>query len=110
MLEAYAGRNLLQFFYRNAAAVGRSNERAHARASYETNRNIFRFEYFENADVRDAAGETAAQRDPKMRRSLPRLAVGGLPRKAAPEGLYGANDFAKTLHRNPKSSPATCPN
>ena len=110
MLEAYAGRYLLQFFYRNAAAVGRSNERAHARASYETNRNIFRFEYFENADVRDAAGETAAQRDPKMRRSLPRLAVGGLPRKAAPEGLYGANDFAKTLHRNPKSSPATCPN
>jgi len=41
---------------------------------------------------------------------LPRLRDGGLPGKAAPKGLYGANDFAKTVHRKPKSFPGRCPN
>ena len=83
----------------SAAAVGSTDERTDTGASHQAHRNIFFFKNFEDTDMRDAAGETAAQRQPYAAGGL-RLFRAGEARQAASEGLYRTNDLAQMLHRN----------
>src|SRR5580700_7261208 len=60
--EAQGPSHVLQLRRSHACAVQGSNDRAHACAGHVVNRNIFLFEYLQNANVGDAAGKTSTQR------------------------------------------------
>jgi hypothetical protein len=52
----------MEFVDRDAAAIGRANQRANASAGNQTNRNAFLFEDLQNSNVSDPAGKTATER------------------------------------------------
>jgi hypothetical protein len=62
VLEAHVRSYLFEVLHREAAAIGRANQRAHTRASYRMNGTVFFFEDFQHTDVSDAARKAAAQR------------------------------------------------
>ena len=64
-----AARDLFQFRDRHTAAIGSPDQSADARSCYIADRDLFFFENFEDADVRDAASKAATQRDSDARRS-----------------------------------------
>jgi len=63
MLEAHHSRYVLEFLGGHTAAVRGANDGADAGASYEVDGNAFFFEDFQDANMGQAAGKTAAQRE-----------------------------------------------
>ena len=78
ILESHPGGHLFQFSDGDAAAIGCADERADAGAGHQADGNIFFFENFEDADMRDAAGKTAAQSQSDAGKAAPARARRGL--------------------------------
>src|SRR5208282_4689946 len=101
--EASIPRHILKFGDREPAAIGRADQRAHARSGNDANWNPFLFEDLQNSYVGDATGEASAQRQANRRNtgSCIRTALAG---EFPPKGLYRPNDLAQTLHSEPHIS------
>ena len=103
--EAYAGRHIFKLLQRDAAAVGRANQRAHTGATNHSYGYTFLFENLQNANVRNASRKSAAQRNSDCRvsgrQNWPVL-TGELP----PKGLDRPNNLPQTIHRKPHVSGA----
>ena len=82
-------------------AISGSDERADTGPRHERDGNVFFFEYFEHADVRNSAREPAAQGDADARWPTRGLRIGRIARQLAPEGLYRPDYFPQTSHGSP---------
>ena len=100
---AHARGYLFEFRGRNAAAVGGTDKRSDAGSRDKADGDIFLLENFENADVGDTAGESAAQ-GKTYGGHIPGD-WGGAPAsgKLATERLYRVNNSIETL---PQFTPA----
>ena len=92
MLEAHQRGNFFQLFGADSAGIGRADHRPDAGPGDEIHRDIFFFQYLQDANVRKTAGKASAQRyadqRPALRfsgRFLRRLV---LALEFTPEGLY----------------------
>ncbi len=105
-LEANAAGYLFQFSGGKSAAVRRADQRTHARAGHKTDGYFFFFENFQNADMSDAAGKPATQRDSDSRSGRRRFRSSRAARQFPSKSLDRANDPFKRLHSSPTSG---CP-
>jgi hypothetical protein len=60
VLKAYPTGNLFQLRHRNTATIGGADERPDAGAGYESDRDVFFFEDFDNANMRDPSCKATA--------------------------------------------------